>query len=44
MTYMIRKVNGGYTCRVRNSNACGWGSRPDLAIRDWKQQHKLSKG
>jgi hypothetical protein len=39
-TFMIRKTNSGWTCRVRNSRATGWGSRPDLAIRDWKVQSK----
>lgn len=40
-TYMLRQSGNGWNCRVRNSRVTGWGSRPELAIRDWKKQSRL---
>jgi hypothetical protein len=41
MTYQISGKGRSWTCRVDGSRAVGWGSRPDLAIRNWHYQHRL---
>lgn len=38
LTY--KGYNRGWNCRVSGKVGCGWGSRPELAIRDWKAQYK----
>jgi hypothetical protein len=30
-----------WTCTVAGSRSVGWGSRAELAIRDWKRQEYL---
>ena len=44
MIYQLEKTGRkSWTYRVEGYVAVGWGSRPDLAIRNWKQQDKLWK-
>lgn len=40
--YRVRKATGtgGWHCRVEGSRIVGWGSRPELAIRDWQAQFR----
>ncbi len=44
MVYQLEKIGKGkhaiWQCRVALSNACGSGSRPDLAIRNWHEQDR----
>lgn len=42
MTYQLTKMGKSkWLCLVQGSPICAIGSRPDLAIRDWKKQRKL---
>lgn len=40
MEYILTKNGRGWLCRVDGFSCRGWGSRPDLAIRDWKEQKR----
>jgi hypothetical protein len=38
--YKLQKVGKIWQCKVDGHQVCGAGSRPDLAIRDWKEQKR----
>jgi hypothetical protein len=42
MEYILVKMSPkSWQCRVNGQKAVGWGSRPDLAIRNWHEQERL---